>query len=199
MGWTYDPDLLATPVPRYTSYPTAAEFDDKVGGRDLAEALATIRPDQPVSLYVHIPYCHEICWYCGCNTGAANKTQRLDSYLEALAAEIDLVAARLSGSGRIRRISFGGGSPNAIAPEQFARLLTDIRTSFRAHDALVSIELDPRSLDRPWFAAIGAAGIDRASLGVQTLDPKVQRAIGRFQPRELILTAVGELRRAGVR
>jgi oxygen-independent coproporphyrinogen-3 oxidase len=199
MGWTYDPELLATPVPRYTSYPTAAEFHDRVGARDLAEALATIRPDQPVSLYVHIPYCHEICWYCGCNTGAANKAQRLNSYLEALTAEIALVAARLGGNGRIRRIAFGGGSPNAISPEQFAGLLANLRASFRAHDALVSIELDPRSLDKPWFAAIAAAGIDRGSLGVQTLDPKVQRAIGRFQPQALILTAVDELRRAGVR
>jgi oxygen-independent coproporphyrinogen-3 oxidase len=72
MNWIYHPDLLATPVPRYTSYPTAAEFSDKVGARDLEAMLIGIRPDQPISLYVHIPYCHEICWYCGCNTGAAN-------------------------------------------------------------------------------------------------------------------------------
>lgn len=198
MTWTYHPDLLATPVPRYTSYPTAAEFSDKVGARELEAALAAIGPDQPISLYVHIPYCHEICWYCGCNTGAANKTQRLESYLETLRSEIELIAGKLGGRGRVRRIAFGGGSPNAISPQQFDELLANLRTAFLAHDAQLSIELDPRSLNEPWFEAIADAGIGRASLGVQTLETKVQRAIGRIQPDNLIRTAVDELRRAGV-
>lgn len=198
MTWTYHPDLLATPVPRYTSYPTAAEFSDKVGARELEAALAAIGPDQPISLYVHIPYCHEICWYCGCNTGAANKTQRLESYLETLRSEIELIAGKLGGRGRVRRIAFGGGSPNAISPQQFDELLANLRTAFLAHDAQLSIELDPRSLNEPWFEAIADAGIGRASLGVQTLVTKVQRAIGRIQPDNLIRTAVDELRRAGV-
>ena len=198
-GWTYHPDLLATPVPRYTSYPTAAEFSDKVGAHELEEALAVIQPDQPVSLYVHIPYCHEICWYCGCNTGAANKEQRLAGYLDTLRAEIELVSTKISGRGRVKRIAFGGGSPNAISPKQFAELLQSLRMAFRANDALLSIELDPRSLSGPWFEAIGAAGIGRASLGVQTLDEKVQRSIGRIQPETLIRTVIDELRRGGVR
>ena len=198
MTWTYHPDLLATPVPRYTSYPTAAEFSDKVGARELEAALAAIGPDQPISLYVHIPYCHEICWYCGCNTGAANKTQRLESYLETLRSEIELIAGKLGGRGRVRRTAFGGGSPNAISPQQFDELLANLRTAFLAHDAQLSIELDPRSLNEPWFEAIADAGIGRASLGVQTLETKVQRAIGRIQPDNLIRTAVDELRRAGV-
>ncbi len=198
-AWTFHPELLSTPVPRYTSYPTAAEFSDAVGSAQLEAALAGLEPGEPVSLYVHIPYCHEICWYCGCNTGAANKTHRLSSYLDALHEEIDLVAARIGGRTRVRRISFGGGSPNAIAPEEFARLLARLRGAFNAANALVSIELDPRSLTPDWFEAIGAAGISRASLGVQTLDPKVQRGIGRIQPERLIRTAVEELRRAGVR
>ncbi|HXG82221.1 MAG TPA: oxygen-independent coproporphyrinogen III oxidase [Sphingomicrobium sp.] len=197
-SWTYYPELLATPVPRYTSYPTAAEFSDKVGARELEAALSEIGSDEPISLYVHIPYCHEICWYCGCNTGAANKAQRLASYLDTLRAEIELVSAKLAGRGRVRRIAFGGGSPNAISPQQFGELLANLRTAFLAHDALLSIELDPRSLSGPWFEAIAAAGIHRASLGVQTLDPKVQRAIGRIQPPGLIENSVEELRYAGV-
>lgn len=198
-GWTYHPELLATPVPRYTSYPTAAEFGDSVGRPELEQALAAIEPGQPISLYLHIPYCHEICWYCGCNTGAANKAQRLESYLDALHEEIGLVAARLGGRGRVQRIAFGGGSPNAISPAQFAALLAKVRGAFDAANALLSIELDPRSLDAPWYEAIAAAGIRRASLGVQTFDPKVQRAIGRIQPEAGIRTAVDGLRRAGVR
>jgi oxygen-independent coproporphyrinogen-3 oxidase len=196
--WTYHADLLATPVPRYTSYPTAAEFSEAVGRVELEQALAAVRPGQAVSLYVHIPYCHEICWYCGCNTGAANKAKRLQSYLDALHHEIGLVADRLQGRGKIARIAFGGGSPNAITPEQFAALLATLRDAFQAEDALLSVELDPRSLNRPWFEAVAAAGIDRASLGVQTLEAKVQEAIGRWQPLKLIQTAVDELRRAGV-
>ena len=197
-GWSYDPDLLATPVPRYTSYPTAAEFSDQVGARDLATALAAVPSGQPISLYAHIPYCHEICWYCGCNTGAANKTQRLANYLDTLHDEIDLVASRLGGRAKVKRIAFGGGSPNAITPEQFDALLSKIRGAFGVGKASLSIELDPRSLTKPWFEAIGSAGIGRASLGVQTLDSKVQRSIGRIQSEGLIRTAVGELRRAGV-
>jgi oxygen-independent coproporphyrinogen-3 oxidase len=198
MTWTYHRDLLATPVPRYTSYPTAAEFSATVGRLDMEQALAGVFADERVSLYVHIPYCHQICWYCGCNTGAANKTGRLTAYLEALHSEIDTVSRALAGNGRVQRIAFGGGSPNAIEPEQFAKLLAHLRESFAADGAFLSIELDPRSLSGPWFDAIGAAGITRASLGVQTLEPAIQAAIGRLQPLDLIRVATDELRRAGV-
>ncbi|HET9398454.1 MAG TPA: radical SAM protein, partial [Sphingomicrobium sp.] len=198
MNWDYHPELLATPVPRYTSYPTAAEFSDTVGRPELEQALAGVGAGEPLSLYVHIPYCHEICWYCGCNTGAANKTQRLEAYLETLHAEIETVSGWLAGHGQVQRISFGGGSPNAIAPEQFAGLLAALRNRFASDSALLSIELDPRTLNKSWFEAIAAAGIRRASLGVQTFEPKVQSAIGRVQPIDAIRYSVEELRRAGV-
>ena len=97
MSWTYYPELLATPVPRYTSYPTAAEFNDKVGARELEKELASVRPDQPISLYVHIPYCHEICWYCGCNTGAANRAGRLGAPVR----RVRTACARLESSGSV--------------------------------------------------------------------------------------------------
>lgn len=198
MSWPYHPELLATPVPRYTSYPTAAEFHDGVGAADLGAALCGVADDAEVSLYLHIPYCREICWYCGCNTGAANRVQRLASYLEALEAEIDLVAARLGGRGRVRRIAFGGGSPNAISPEGFVRLVDRLRWRFSAGEALLSVELDPRTLTPGWLEAIAAAGVERASLGVQTLDATVQQAIGRIQPEAAIRAAVAGLRAAGI-
>ncbi|MFN3943291.1 MAG: radical SAM protein, partial [Allosphingosinicella sp.] len=196
VNWPYHPELLATPVPRYTSYPTAAEFDDTVGSADLSAALAGVEGDAPVSLYLHIPYCHEICWYCGCNTGAANRAKRLAAYLEALEAEVELVAARLAGRGRPTRIAFGGGSPNAIGPQDFLRLLARVRAAFG--EAPISIELDPRSLSDEWLEAIGAAGATMASLGVQTLEDHVQRAIGRVQPRDEVERAAAGLRRASV-
>ena len=104
--WPYHPQLLATPVPRYTSYPTAAEFAPDVGPDNLAEAISTATGD--VSLYVHIPFCEKICWYCGCNTGAANRSQRLTSYLEALHREIALVAAMIPPNAIRRTRAFAG-------------------------------------------------------------------------------------------
>ncbi|WP_137680876.1 oxygen-independent coproporphyrinogen III oxidase [Aurantiacibacter suaedae] len=194
--WPYHPQLLATPVPRYTSFPTAAEFTEKVGQQDFVEALRGATGD--VSLYVHIPFCEKICWYCGCNTAAANRASRLDSYLDALHREIELVAAQLPASARIRRIAFGGGSPNALAPVDFLRLFDQLTLNFPLHDPLVSIELDPRTFDATWAQVLSGVGARHASLGVQTFSDHLQEAIGRIQPREMIENAVTLLRDAGV-
>ncbi|MDF8331585.1 oxygen-independent coproporphyrinogen III oxidase [Novosphingobium cyanobacteriorum] len=195
-NWTYYPDLLARPVPRYTSYPTAAEFVEESFEERQRNALRALRGT--VSLYLHIPYCQEICWYCGCNTGAANKTHRLTAYLEALHREIELVAAELHPSVRVSRIAFGGGSPNAIKPTDFVRLIDTLTLAFSMDLPVLSIELDPRSLTPDWFMAIRGIGVIKASLGVQTLDAQIQQAIGRVQPRDAIERAVAGLRLAGV-
>lgn len=195
-GWAYHPGLLARPVPRYTSYPTAAEFVEDSFDEMQGAALRAVRG--AVSLYLHIPYCHEICWYCGCNTGAANRTQRLAAYLEALHHEIELVGRHLHPSVQVSRIAFGGGSPNAIAPTDFVRLVDRLTLNFRLEQPVLSIELDPRSLSPEWLRAIRGIGVIKASLGVQTLDPRVQAAIGRVQPRDAIARATDGLREAGV-
>ena len=196
--WPYHPDLLARPVPRYTSYPTAAEYGDHVGHADMAAALGTVGTDEILSLYLHIPYCRAICWYCGCNTGAANRTARLDAYLTRLHREIDLVAARLEGRGRIGRIALGGGSPNAIPPAAFAALVAHLRAAFASDSAILSLEIDPRGFDVDWASVIADTGVARVSLGVQTFDPALQAAIGRVQPGEDIIRAVTLLRAVGV-
>jgi oxygen-independent coproporphyrinogen-3 oxidase len=194
--WPYHPELLARPVPRYTSFPTAAEFGNGVGGDDLDMALRQTVGD--VSLYIHIPYCEQICWYCGCNTGAANKRHRLAAYLDALTHEIALVGARLDGRVRVRRIAFGGGSPNAISPTDFVRLVDALTLRFNLSSPEFSIELDPRNLTNEWGDVIRLVGITRASLGVQTFEPALQQAIGRVQPGELIERCTSLLRGAGV-
>lgn len=194
--WPYHPDLLSTPVPRYTSYPTAAEFGTAIDDTDLEAALVTATGD--VSLYLHIPFCEAICWYCGCNTGRANKRQRLASYLDALHREIALVGSRLPAGARVRRIAFGGGSPNAIQPTDFVRLMLALTQAFPLADPEISVELDPRTLTRDWTEVLGRVGVTRASLGVQTLDPAAQAAIGRVQPLHLIETCTALLREAGV-
>lgn len=194
----FHPDLLARAVPRYTSYPTAAEFTDVPGFADMEHALARIGEGERISLYLHIPFCERICWYCGCNTGAANRTVRLTAYLERLKQEIALVAARLAGRGQVSRIAFGGGSPNAIAPTAFLRLVDRVRMAFAAEDAVISVEIDPRGFDGPWVRALEDVGASRVSLGVQTLDPAIQAAIGRVQPLADIRLAVERLRGAGI-
>lgn len=196
--WPYHPELLAKPVPRYTSYPTAAEFTGDFTGAALAEALDRVGEAEPVSLYLHIPYCREICWYCGCNTGAANRGARLAGYLDALNNEIEMVGARLGGRERVRRVAFGGGSPNAIDPGQFASLVNSVGNAFRLDDAVLSVEIDPRGFDATWARALGDAAVSRVSLGVQTLAPHLQAAIGRVQPFTAIRKTVALLRSAGV-
>ncbi len=195
--WPYHPDLLARPVPRYTSFPTAAEFGPHVGSAEQAEAIMEVA--EPLSLYLHIPFCEQICWYCGCNTGAANKAQRLTSYLDALGAEIDLAASMMPADVGIARISFGGGSPNAIPPLSFVRLLDRTSTAFGAGAPVVSIELDPRGFTPEWASVLGATGVSNVSLGVQTFEDAIQQRIGRVQPARLIDTTVSQLRDAGVR
>ncbi|MCM8558214.1 oxygen-independent coproporphyrinogen III oxidase [Sphingomicrobium sediminis] len=195
---TYHPDLLARPVPRYTSYPTAAEFTDHVGAEDQPRALGRVRGDEPLSLYLHVPFCEKICFYCGCNTGAANRSARLERYVAALHAEIELVAARLGGRGRVIRVAFGGGSPNALSPEQLEGLHSHILDALGGDHAAWSIEIDPRSLDEAFLDAVARIGFERASLGVQTFDPAIQEAIGRIQPLESIAAATQGLRKAGI-
>lgn len=198
MDWTYHPELLATPVPRYTSYPTAAEFGDGITAADLGNALDAIPAGERISLYVHIPFCREICWYCGCNTGAANRSARLTSYLSHLDQEISLVSARLGGKARIGRIAFGGGSPNAISPEQFDALNQTLEAAFDCSDAIRSVEVDPRGFDPAFAAALTRNRVSRVSLGVQTLAPDLQARIGRVQPLAAIERTVELLRAAGV-
>lgn len=193
--WPYHPDLLETPVPRYTSYPTAADFGELPSGA-LREQIEQASCD--ISLYLHIPFCEKICFYCGCNTGAANRRQRVESYLAALHVEIETVASLLPRAARVRRIAFGGGSPNAIEPHEFIDLVDAVHRNFRLDAAEWSIELDPRSMTSQWGGAISEAGIARASMGVQTFAARCQKAIGREQSYALICRSIDWLRTAGV-
>lgn len=194
--WPYHPELLATPVPRYTSFPTAAEFGAGIGASDLRAAIEQTTGD--VSLYIHIPFCKDICWYCGCNTGRANHAPRLAGYLDALHREIALISRLLPTAARVRRVALGGGSPNAMSPTDFVRLMMALIQSFGMVAPDVSIELDPRSLESAWGKALAGVGVRRASLGVQTFASHLQQAIGRVQPLELIQQSVELLRTAGV-
>lgn len=196
--WPYFPDLLARPVPRYTSYPSATLFTEKVDAEVQARALNSVVSGTAVSLYAHIPYCQSICWYCGCNTGAAGRTHRLHAYLEALEAEMALVAKMLGGRGKLQRIAFGGGSPNAIEPIAFVRLVDRLVTMFAGNNPDISVEIDPRAFSLEWAMTLAVAQVSRVSFGVQSFDPEIQAAIGRIQPVEMIETCMASLRARGI-
>lgn len=192
----FHPDLAARPVPRYTSYPTAAQFHPGVTAADQARALAAVQPDDPIALYLHIPFCRQICWYCGCNTGVA-ASDRMRRYEKALRNEIATVASLCRG--RVTAINFGGGSPNALAAPVLARIIAALRQHFAvADDVEIAMELDPRAIAPGDAGVLAAAGVNRISLGVQTFAPHVQKLINRIQPYAMIADAVEQFRAAGI-
>ncbi|MFB9970099.1 radical SAM protein [Pseudoroseomonas cervicalis] len=185
-------------LPRYTSYPTAPHF------APLAEAeyrawLSGIAPGDALSLYVHIPFCRSLCWYCGCHTAVTRLPARLARYTDGLLAEAALLAAALPAHGGVSALHLGGGTPSAIGAEGLSRLLAALRAHFPFRDnAELAIELDPRVLTPVIADALAEGGITRASLGVQDIDPEVQARIGRIQPSEQVARAVALLRERGI-
>lgn len=196
------PSLLALAeraAPRYTSYPTAPHFGAHIGGADTERWLRGMPEDARLSLYLHVPYCREICWYCGCNTFAARRDEPLLDYVETLCAEIEQVAAAVAGRSVIE-IHWGGGTPNILSPEQFARIAAQLSARFNLSAlAKHAVEIDPRSLDPATARAFAANGVNRASLGVQDLNEHVQQLIGRVQPLDVVQRAIDTLRNEGIR
>ena len=187
-------------LPRYTSYPTAPHFTDSVSQRDYAEWLEAISDRASASLYLHVPFCRSMCWYCGCHTTVARSEEPILDYLQALRTEIELVADKLRRPLGVSAVHFGGGTPTVIAPRDFTDVIELLRRRFRlAADAEIAVEIDPRTLSPEMIAALGAAGVTRASLGVQSFDPSVQRAINRLQSMEQTAAAAAGLRAAGVK
>jgi oxygen-independent coproporphyrinogen-3 oxidase len=192
-------DLLEARVPRYTSYPTAPHFHDGVGGETFGDWLAELPAGMPLSLYVHVPFCDTLCWFCGCHTKVVNSYSPLAHYLDVLEREIDRVAEVVGPDHPVTHIHWGGGSPTMLTPDDVLRLSARLRSTFEvARDAEFAIEIDPRGLSDGMIAALARAGVNRASIGVQDCDGKVQAAINRIQPFEVTESAVARLRDAGI-
>ncbi|MCP4383243.1 MAG: oxygen-independent coproporphyrinogen III oxidase [Hyphomicrobiales bacterium] len=186
-------------VPRYTSYPTAPHFDDSVDAATYRGWLEALDPGEPVSLYLHVPFCREVCWYCGCNMKLASRYETIAAYVTSLLREVDLVADQLPGRLQVAHLHWGGGTPTALEPDDLERVMDRVRSRFDVvRDAEVAIESDPRTLTAKMAARIGALGFTRASFGVQEFDPRVQEAINRIQPPEMVADSVAGLREAGV-
>ena len=191
--------LYGAPVPRYTSYPTAPHFHDGIDSACYDRWLAALPAGSDLSLYLHVPFCDTLCWFCGCHTKIVQRYQPVADYVTLLRREVRLLRDRLGDGHRVTRVHFGGGSPSLLAPEDLVGLFGDLRAAFSfAPDAEIAIEIDPRDLSDDTVASFAAVGVTRASFGVQDINPEVQHAINRIQPPEVTANAVQRLRGAGV-
>lgn len=195
-----DPHLLPyaeRQAPRYTSYPSAPHFNNEVNGALYHSWLSALDERTPLSLYLHVPYCKQLCWYCGCNT-FLTRGGDIPDFVTTLMTEIDLVASAV-GSHNVSEIHWGGGTPNILSPDEFLRLQHHLDFWFDlAPNLSHAIELDPRHITRALAASYIQAGVNRVSLGVQDLNPHVQMAMGRVQPQAQVAEAVAILRGAGI-
>ncbi|WP_432285905.1 oxygen-independent coproporphyrinogen III oxidase [Aminobacter sp. BA135] len=193
-------EKYAAPVPRYTSYPTAPHFNAAVSSTTYGGWLRALPKGSNASLYIHIPYCDRLCWFCACHTRQTRRYDPLERYLKALEREIDTVATLCGSRLNIRSLHLGGGSPTMLTPKDMMALGSRLREKFAfAGDAEISVEIDPNDMDEARFDALAAVGLTRASLGVQDFDERVQKAINREQSFEQTKAVVDAVRARGVR
>jgi oxygen-independent coproporphyrinogen-3 oxidase len=186
-------------VPRYTSYPTAPNFRDEVGGDAYRRWLGELARPGSGSLYIHVPFCRALCWYCGCHTWVVSRERQVSGYEALLRKELELVAAALPVQLDFTHVHWGGGTPTTLGADSIRTLSDAIRTRFEvAPAAEIAIEIDPRVLNDELVAALVDAGITRASVGVQDFDFAVQQAVNRVQPYDLTAAAIERLRHAGI-
>ncbi|WP_413204011.1 oxygen-independent coproporphyrinogen III oxidase [Rhodospirillum sp. A1_3_36] len=186
-------------LPRYTSYPTAPHFHPGITGDSYGDWLAALPAGTKTSLYLHIAYCAEMCWFCGCHTKITKRYDPIADYLEALLAEVDLVADHLTAPLDVTHVHFGGGTPTILKGEDFARVLDTLRARFGlSESAEVAVEMDPRTATLDYVKTMAKAGVTRASIGVQDFEPQVQAAVNRIQPIELVEQVIGWLRDNGI-
>jgi oxygen-independent coproporphyrinogen III oxidase len=197
---------LDVPGPRYTSYPTADRFVEAFDAECYRRALreraqgARVGGAPPLSLYVHVPFCESVCYYCACNKVITRHHERAAEYLDALDAEIALHVAELGAGRPATQVHFGGGTPTFLSDEELTRVLASLRSAFGiAADAEVSIEVDPRTATPDRLARLAAMGFNRVSFGVQDFDPAVQQAVHRVQSFESVRDLVAAARVHGFR
>jgi oxygen-independent coproporphyrinogen-3 oxidase len=191
------------PGPRYTSYPTADRFVEAFGEHDLAAALEQRRigpaaPSQPLSLYVHIPFCEQLCYYCACNKIITKKHEKGAEYLRLLAREVDLYTLQVGTGQAVTQLHLGGGTPTFLSDEELTSLVHMLRRSFDlVPGGERSIEIDPRTVDAQRLQHLASLGFNRISFGVQDFDPAVQEAVHRVQPFEQVARLMEEARAVG--
>ena len=200
----FDTDLIVRyggRGPRYTSYPTALQFSEELTADDYRKnALASNASGVPLSLYVHIPFCHTLCYYCGCNKIITRNQERVDRYIEMLYREIEMQSELFDKSRKIEQLHFGGGTPTYLDKEQLDDLMAKLRGAFNFDESdnrEFSIEVDPRTVDEDGIRHLAELGFNRLSLGIQDFDPVVQEAVNRAQTTDDVLGLVLAARDSG--
>jgi len=200
----FDQDLIVRyggRGPRYTSYPTALQFNDELTQADYeAKAKESNDSDVPLSLYVHIPFCHSLCYYCGCNKIVTRNEERVARYMEMLYKEIEMQSKLFDRKRKVEQLHFGGGTPTYLDKEQLAALMDHLRKSFtfdESEEHEFSIEVDPRTVDAERIRELRALGFNRLSLGIQDFHEPVQKAVNRAQSPEEVQALMDSAREAG--
>lgn len=192
-------ERYAAPVPRYTSYPTAPHFHAGIGEAAYSSWLNSLDSAVGLSLYLHVPFCDRLCWFCGCHTKQVRRYEPVKNYVDALEAEMGLVARHIGRTQTVEAIHFGGGSPSLLEPPEIGRLRTALNTYFSvAKDCEISLEVDPNDVTAERLDAWASFGVNRTSFGVQDFDGTVQRAINRIQTFEQTKASVEGFRTRGV-
>ena len=201
---THDPQLARfglfdSRVPRYTSYPTAPHFGADIGPVDFVRWIEAVAVDSAISLYVHVPFCRRLCWFCACRTQGTTSDAPVVAYVEMLKAELALLRRHLPRGVRLGRLHWGGGTPTLLSPDQMRGLAGAIFDAAPMADGgEFSVEIDPNEIDDARLDALVAAGMNRASIGVQDFDPLIQKAIGREQSYQLTRDVAERIRARGV-
>ncbi len=192
--------LFDARVPRYTSYPTAPHFSHAVQPEHFMQWVHAIPEGEQISLYLHVPFCRRLCWFCACRTQGTSTYAPVAAYVETLKAELGLLAQHLPEGVTLSRLHWGGGTPTLLTPELMRDLAATIRATVAfGPDAEFSVEIDPNEVDEARLDALAEAGMNRASIGVQDFDPEIQATIGRDQSYEITQSVVQGIRARGVK
>ena len=188
------------PGPRYTSYPTALEFNESFDVEAFDKELQNQDSSRPLSLYFHLPFCRSACYFCGCNVVYTSKESKKDRYIDYIEKELEILASKIDTSRVVTQMHFGGGTPTFFDKEQLGRVIELIKKHFKnfADDAEISCEIDPRFFTHDHMEVLKDGGFNRISFGVQDFDPKVQEAVHRLQSYEVTKKAIDIARKAGI-
>jgi oxygen-independent coproporphyrinogen-3 oxidase len=191
--------LFDAKVPRYTSYPTAPHFAGGVGPDTFSSWIEQIPAGGSISLYLHVPFCRRLCWFCACRTQGTQSDEPVRAYSEVLLAELEMLRERLAPGVTLSRLHWGGGTPTLMPADMMSRMADAVFDVVpMGEGAEFSVEIDPNEIDAPRMDALARAGMNRASIGVQDFDPQIQKVIGREQSYEITKAAVDMIRERGI-
>jgi len=188
------------PGPRYTSYPTALEFDERFDTNALLKEFENRDKSRPLSLYFHLPFCRSACYFCGCNVVFTSKEDKKERYIRYIEKELQILKSHLDTNREVIQMHFGGGTPTFFSPEQLDEVIGLIKGTFPnfTEDAEISCEIDPRFFTKEHMDVLKKGGFNRISFGVQDFDPKVQEAVHRIQPYDVTKEAIDLARANGI-